>query len=227
MKGMIFIGLSNAEKYIHIDKDELYDIFIVKNKTRKECAEYFKCSEATIKKKCRMYKISKKPDKYILNNKKTLKETFGTDELWNISNEKRKATNIKKFGVEKPFQSLEIQDTIANKRKNKYSNEEKIVKEILDKYKIKYEKEYPVFINNKNNYFDFKLTINNKEIFIEVDGIFHIKNIHGNDRLQRSIKEEQLKNEYCFNNNIELIRIPYFIKKENKEKIILDIISPD
>ena len=42
--------LSNQKKYIHVDRDELYELFIIQNKTRKECAEHFKCSEATIKK---------------------------------------------------------------------------------------------------------------------------------------------------------------------------------
>lgn len=219
--------LSNQKKYIHVDKDELYELFIVQNKTRKECAEHFKCSESTIKKKCRIYGISKSSKDYVENTQKTLVDKYGTDELWNISNEKRIATNIEKFGVAKPFQSQDIQDTIAEKRRNYFSNEEKIIKDILDRHGIEYIKEYPVFINNKNNFFDFCITINNEKILIEADGIFHIKNIFGNETLERSIKEEQIKNEYCFNNNIKLVRIPYFITKEQKENIILNIISPD
>lgn len=221
------MGLSNEEKYIHVDKNELYDLFIVQNKTRKECAKYFKCSEATIKKKCKLYGISKKSKKYIENTRKTLVDRYGTDELWNISNEKRINTNIEKFGVAKPFQSQEIQNSIAEKRKDYFSNEEKIIKNIFDRYDIEYVKEYKIFINDKNNYFDFCISINNEKILIEVDGVFHIKNVYGIERLERSIKEEQLKNEYCFINNIKLIRIPYFITKEQKENIILNIISPD
>lgn len=219
------MGLSNQKKYIHIDKDELYELFIVQNKTRKECAKHFKCSEATIKKKCRLYGISKKREDFIKNTKKVLIEKYGTDELWNISNEKRIATNIEKFGVEKPFQSQRIQDNIAEKRRNYFTNEEKIIKDVLDKNGIEYIKEYPVMINGKNNYFDFYVSINNEMVLIEVDGVFHVRAINGIKRLKRSIKEEQAKNKYCFLNNIKLIRIPYFITREQKEKIILDIIS--
>lgn len=219
--------LSNQKKYIHVDRDELYELFIVQNKTRKECAEHFKCSEATIKKKCRIYGISKSSKSYVENTQKTLMDKYGTDELWNISNDKRRKTNIERYGVEKPFQSQHIQDSIVDKRRNYFSSEEKIIKDVLDRYNIEYIKEYPIFINDKNNFFDFCITIDNEKILIEADGIFHIKNVSGNERLERSIKEEQIKNEYCFNNNIKLVRIPYFITKEQKENIILNIISPD
>ena len=219
--------MSNQEKYIHIDKEELYDFFIVKNNTRKKCSEYFNCSEATIKKKCRQYGISKKSKDYIKNTNKTLLENHGTTELWNISNEKRHMTNIKKFGKSKPFQSSIVQDKVAELRKSKYSNEEIIIKEILNELNISFEKEYMVKIEGVNHYFDFAIFINNDIILIEVDGIFHIKDICGKERLERSIKEEQKKNDYCFNNNIKLFRIPYFLTTETKNRLIREIISPD
>lgn len=42
-------GVKNRVK-LNISKEELYEIFINQNKTRKEVAEYFNCSEANIKK---------------------------------------------------------------------------------------------------------------------------------------------------------------------------------
>ena len=219
--------MNNQEKYIHIDKEELYDFFIVKNNTRKACSDHFNCSEATIKKKCRQYGISKKPKDYIKNTNKKLLENHGTTELWNISNEKRYATNIKKFGKPKPFQSNLIQDKVAELRRSKYSNEETIVKEILNELSIPFEKEYVVNIDGTNHYFDFAVLINNDIVLIETDGIFHIKDIYGKERLQRSIREEQKKNEYCFNKDIKLYRIPYFLTTETKNKLIEEIISPD
>ena len=169
----------------------------------------------------------KKPKDYIKNTNKKLLENHGTTELWNISNEKRYTTNIKKFGKPKPFQSNLVQDKVAELRRNKYSNEETIVKEILNELNILFEKEYMVEIDGFNHYFDFAIFINNDIVLIEMDGIFHIKNICGKERLERSIKEEQKKNDYCFNNNIKLFRIPYFLTTETKNKLIREIISPD
>ena len=84
-----------------------------------------------------------------------------------------------------------------------------------------------VNIDGTNHYFDFAVLINNDIVLIEMDGIFHIKDIYGKERLQRSIREEQKKNEYCFNKDIKLYRIPYFLTTETKNKLIEEIISPD
>ena len=219
--------MNNQDKYIHIDRDELYNMFIKENKTRKECAEFFKCSEATIKKKCRQYNISKQSKQYLENTTKKLIENHGTSELWNISNEKRKNTNIEKFGTVKPFQSDLVQDKVSISRKSKCSDEEKIIKDILIELKVDFEKEYAIKIEERNSYFDFCIFHNDDIILIEVDGIFHVKSIHGKERLGRNIKEEQKKNSYCFNNNIRLERIPYFLTTEQKINIIKNIISPD
>lgn len=63
-------GVENRVK-LNISKEELYEIFINQNKTRKEVAKYFNCSEANIKKMCRIYNIVK-------NQKNALKNTFKT-----------------------------------------------------------------------------------------------------------------------------------------------------
>lgn len=63
-------GVRNRNK-LNIPKEELYEIFINQNKTRKEVAEYFNCSEANIKKMCRIYNILK-------NQKDALKNTYIT-----------------------------------------------------------------------------------------------------------------------------------------------------
>lgn len=63
-------GVKNRIK-IKIDKDELYDLFIIQNKSRAEVSKYFKCSEANIKKICKTYGIVK-------NQKDALKNTYNT-----------------------------------------------------------------------------------------------------------------------------------------------------
>jgi len=46
------------QKY-HIPKDELYELFIIQNKTRNWIADYYGCSSVLIKKKCQFYGIKK------------------------------------------------------------------------------------------------------------------------------------------------------------------------
>jgi hypothetical protein len=100
--------------------------------------------------------------------------------------------------------------------------EEKIA-EILDKQKIKYIKEF-IFDDCKNIKplpFDFYLTEQN--ICIEFDGELHfksVKNFGGDNLLEKTKKRDKIKTKYCMNNNITLIRIPYY-EFNNIEKILL------
>jgi 5-methylcytosine-specific restriction endonuclease McrA len=43
----------------NITKEQLYELYIVENKTRRECAEFFGCSDPLIKQKIRKYGIQK------------------------------------------------------------------------------------------------------------------------------------------------------------------------
>jgi len=47
------------EKKFIIERDELYKMYIVKNMSRRECAEYYGCSEVLIKKKVQDFNIRK------------------------------------------------------------------------------------------------------------------------------------------------------------------------
>ncbi|MCA9052120.1 MAG: hypothetical protein KDA89_25465, partial [Planctomycetaceae bacterium] len=72
-------------------------------------------------------------------------------------------------------------------------------------------------------YFDFGLLFSNsKWIMIEYDGIFHYEDILGNPKnFKLSQKRDKIKNSYCENNNMELIRIPYW-KIDDIDKILSD-----
>lgn len=63
-------GVKNRDK-LNIQKDKLYELYITQNKTRNEVAKYFNCSEANIKKLCRIYNISK-------SQRQALKNTYNT-----------------------------------------------------------------------------------------------------------------------------------------------------
>lgn len=104
---------------------------------------------------------------------------------------------------------------------------EKLVGVILDKYNISYIRQKR-FSDCKDKYtLPFDYYIPQYKIAIEYDGEQHFKPIrfHGLNE-QKAIEEfkkcklrDQIKTEYCKNNNILLIRIPYY-EKNNMESII-------
>ncbi|MFW6377588.1 MAG: hypothetical protein ACOCZ5_02975, partial [bacterium] len=57
--------------------------------------------------------------------------------------------------------------------------------------------------------FDFRI-IGDKEYLIEFDGKFHYQNRISIDQLEIQMARDACKNKYCRDNNIELIRIPYW-----------------
>jgi len=79
---------------------------------------------------------------------------------------------------------------------------------LIDKF-IKHErqKKFEKCKNNKKLPFDFYLIDYN--ICIEYDGIQHYSPIYGEDNLIKTNKNDNIKNEFCLNNNIRLIRIKY------------------
>lgn len=83
---------------------------------------------------------------------------------------------------------------------------------ILDKYKIKY-KPQKTFKGCKDKAllrFDFYTVINNQEYCIETDGNQHeipVPQFGGFEYLNDIKKKDTIKNEYCKNHNIKLIRI--------------------
>lgn len=84
---------------------------------------------------------------------------------------------------------------------------------------------------NKNNtchlYFDFYLIDYNT--IIEYDGLQHFEPVKiwgGQKKLKKQQENDEIKNNYCKNKNIKLIRIPYTKNKEEIIQIINDIIRP-
>lgn len=94
-------------------------------------------------------------------------------------------------------------------------NESKIA-QILDNLKISYKTQYR-FKNLTSTgrecdqlMFDFAIFNNNKLIYlIEYDGIQHFEEGHFHNSLEKTRKNDLIKNKYCFDNNILIIRIPY------------------
>ena len=84
---------------------------------------------------------------------------------------------------------------------------------------------------NKNGtshlYFDFYLTDFNT--IIEYDGLQHFEPVMiwgGQEKLKKQQENDEIKNNYCKNKNIKLVRIPYTKSKEEIVQIINNIIRP-
>lgn len=91
---------------------------------------------------------------------------------------------------------------------------EKIIKDILEENNIIYKREYTFddcisLFSNRKCQFDFYV---NNEYIIEFDGEQHVKPITyygGEKTLQKNQLQDNHKNQYCFEHNIQIIRIPY------------------
>ncbi|TDM04049.1 DUF2726 domain-containing protein [Macrococcus carouselicus] len=77
---------------------------------------------------------------------------------------------------------------------------------------------------NKRLKFDFAIFNKNKELIllIEYDGIQHFQEVGffgGQDELKIRQYRDEIKNNYCLNNQIPLVRIPYY-EEDNIESIL-------
>lgn len=94
----------------------------------------------------------------------------------------------------------------------KSSKGEKIISEFLLSNNILYTPQYSFYECRYKNPLEFDFYIHKYNIIIEYDGIQHFKPIEffgGEKAFQDRILKDKIKNEYCLNNNIHLIRISY------------------
>ena len=108
---------------------------------------------------------------------------------------------------------------------NKYiSKGEKNIKDILDKYDIPFimQCKFENCIDKRHLPFDFYLT--EEDLCIEFDGPQHFMPVFGIDEYKKTIRHDKIKNNYCNNNSIDLLRIPYW-EASNSEEIICSYIG--
>ncbi len=97
--------------------------------------------------------------------------------------------------------------------KCKYSHGEKEIEKFLIEHNIKYENQYkiPECKNIKTLPFDFAIWMNNKLGLIEYNGEQHYEKIWKNrGSLEQNIYRDKIKENYCKENNIPLLIIPYW-----------------
>lgn len=103
------------------------------------------------------------------------------------------------------------------------------VREFFDSNNIEYrtEESYNGLkgIGGKSLRFDFSVIEDgNISFLVEFDGEFHYKPIRGEKHLANQRLHDGLKNDYCLEKNIELVRIPYW-EFENIEEILKESIA--
>ena len=95
------------------------------------------------------------------------------------------------------------------------------IKNLLDSINIKYQTEFKVITNNRHFYFD--VYVDNK-YFIEYDGEQHFKyktsGWNNKENFDQTRERDLLKNKYCFEHNIPLIRIPYGAKYQLEDLLL-------
>jgi len=109
------------------------------------------------------------------------------------------------------------------------SKGEKKIFEYLKKHNIEFEREYSfhdLFSDNGTLLrYDFAIIKNNSvNKIIEFDGVFHYEKVYPDHDLEKQQRYDEIKNNYCSNHNIEILRIPYW-NYENIEKILDDFLN--
>lgn len=94
------------------------------------------------------------------------------------------------------------------------SYKEDFISKVLDTMNVEYirEKRFDECKNKKTLPFDFYFSINGSHYCIEYDGIQHFQAIEawgGIDRLINQQNIDKIKDDFCKNNNIELLRVNY------------------
>ena len=112
------------------------------------------------------------------------------------------------------------------------SGEFKIM-EILEKFNINFEYNTTYKLKHKNYLrWDFIIEINKEKSFIEFDGKQHFEPVNFGGMcdekalisFNKTTLRDKLKNEFCEDNNLKLLRIPYY-EKNNIEKLIKEFLK--
>lgn len=110
---------------------------------------------------------------------------------------------------------------------------EEYIEGILNKAGVLYKREYR-FIDCKDTYplpFDFAILNESGNVthLIEYDGKQHYSPVEffgGEVEFQKRVKHDKIKNAYCADNDIQLIRLPYTLSFDEIDKHIKSILNP-
>lgn len=121
---------------IILDKEKLYELYVEKNLSQVECANFFGTTPNIVKKRLREFDIKKPQDKFkeihvkksnqTEESKKTREKTclkkYGVTNVSKLKSvkDKKEQTTQKSYGVINPFMSEEIKDKISKEIQTKY-----------------------------------------------------------------------------------------------------------
>lgn len=113
---------------------------------------------------------------------------------------------------------------------NKSKGESYIAK-LLEEIDIPFEREYtfPDCVNKKELPFDFAILDRERSLrlLIEYDGVQHFKpfkHFGGVEKFKKQKKNDRIKDTYCRNNGIKLLRIPYTMGKQEIEETLKELL---
>jgi len=90
------------------------------------------------------------------------------------------------------------------------SSGERKVASVLEKYSIEFKSEQRFKECRDKNTLPFDFYLPNIRCAIEFDGQHHFYPVFGEAHHKRTVRHDAIKNKYCDDNNIKLIRIPYW-----------------
>ncbi len=120
----------------------------------------------------------------------------------------------------------EVCNEVSDKVKQNWEGESLVIR-ALEGFGITPKPQHAVIINGHRYRFDVSLRINGQLMFIEYDGEQHFEPVSiygGEEGFKRTREADAIKNEYCRNNNIPLLRIPY-TEKGNISNLVGDFIN--
>ena len=103
------------------------------------------------------------------------------------------------------------------------------IKEILEQNNVNYFPQYKFDDCRDVLPLPFDFYLPDKNICIEYDGIQHYKPVEyfgGKTHYISQKRHDEIKNEYCKDNGIRLLRVPYFYTTKQIEKSVINILNP-
>ena len=223
-------------------KEDIIELYIDKNMSVKECAEYFNYNMRMFQKVLSEYGITKDRKQVYEKQKETLLKTKGVENVFQLKEvqEKTKKTNLKKYGVEHFVQTNEYKEKNLETRKEKYGDDpfqrELAKKTIKEKYgvenidynhynehqlKLLNDKEYVEQYIKENN-IQSALEFSNKNRFSQAGGEFILSKHELLDKLICNTTQPEKEIQELLNNKIKYIS--HYRMKNNKE---IDIFIPE
>jgi predicted HTH domain antitoxin len=222
-------------------KEDIFELYIDKNMSVKECAEYFQYNMRMFQKVLAEYSITKDRKQVYEKQKETLLKTKGVENVFQLKEiqEKSKQTSLEKYGVEYYVQTDEYKEKNLETRKEKYGDDpfqrELAKKTIKEKYGVEnivynhYNEHQLKLLNDreytekyiKENNIQSALEFSNKNGFSQAGGEFILSKHNLIDNLICNTTQPEKDIQDLLNGKIEYIS--HYRMKNNKE---IDIFIP-